>query len=89
MNTNNNFKINDFGNLFESYINMYKNVIDLGLKSASSFNPINSSENCDSCPPKETCPPKYLGRIHRQAMKNEIIICISVIIHNFVYLFVI
>lgn len=74
MNTNNNFKINDFGNLFESYMNMYKNVIDIGLKSKPNFNLFNSSENCDSCPPKETCPPKYLGRIHRQAMKSEIII---------------
>lgn len=72
-NSNNNSGIaNSFRNLMTQSLQAYTEILDSGLKN-SNFKLPNSSD-CETCPPQENCPPKFIGKIHRVAMSNERII---------------
>lgn len=72
-NSNNNSSIADsFGSLITQSLQAYKEILDTGLQNTN-FKLPNSSD-CDTCPPKEKCPPKFIGKIDRKAMSNERII---------------
>ena len=68
-----------FGNIISQSFEMYKGVLETGLNAANLNPPFNT--DCDTCPPKEECPPKFIGRLYRSAMQNESII-VPFIINN-------
>ena len=69
-----------FGDLINQSFQVYKEVMEVGLQN-SNMNFLNPS-NCDNCPPKDDCAPKFLGEIHRKAMSNERIIIPFILINN-------
>lgn len=79
-NSNNNSGIaNSFGNLITQSLQAYKEILDASLQNTNFKFP--NSSDCDTCPPKEKCPPKFIGKIHRYAMSNERII-VPIIVAN-------
>lgn len=78
-NLNNNNIANRFGDLITQSLQAYQEIIESGLRSTNLK--FNNSEDCDTCPPKQSCPPKFIGKLYRKAMSNESII-IPFIIKN-------
>ncbi len=63
---------NTLGKLINQSFQTYKVLLDAGLKGAQQN--IGSSSDCDTCPPKEQCPPKSIASIYRKAMAEERIV---------------
>lgn len=75
MNTlTNNYKSisGSIGNIFSQSLQTYTDLLEQGLHKANAG--LSSDSDCGTCPPKNTCPPKFIGKIYRKAMAMERII---------------
>lgn len=74
MSTQNSNLAQNLESLLDTSIKTYSKLLTTGIESLSQLKIPTISENCISCPPKEECPPKFIGKIFRKAMPGEKII---------------
>lgn len=69
------------GSLLNTSLKAYSQLLNSGIENLSQIKLPSLNNDCDTCPPKEECPPKFIGKLYRQAMQGERII-IPFIVQN-------
>ena len=60
------------GTLLSKSFQTYTDLLEAGLEKANMI--LSSDGECGTCPPENTCPPKWIGKIYRKAMAMESIL---------------